>query len=59
MELAELIAEYIVAKTELDRLKVNRRYLWGYYLHDQVEKVDSLSKQIDAKVVELATKAGK
>ncbi len=56
MELAELIAEYIEAKTELDKAKSNCDDSWGYYLYEQIESVDELSKQIDAKVIELAGK---
>ncbi len=56
MDLAELIAEYIKAKTKLDQLKSDCDSSWGYYLHDEIERVNELSRRIDAKVKELSRK---
>ena len=54
MELAELVFEYITAKTKLDIKKADCDGSWGYYLHDEIKYVNDLSKQINEKVVELS-----
>ena len=53
MKLAELIAKYITAKSELDKAKSTCDSSWGYWLHDEMEQVDDLADQIDTKIVEL------
>ncbi len=55
MSLAELIAEYMEAKAELERLRVHYDMVYGMdYIDDQVEIVEGLARQIDNKVKELA-----
>ena len=53
MDLAELIAEYVTAKAALDKAKSSCDSSWGYFLHGEADNVERLSKQIDAKVIEL------
>ena len=52
--LADLIAEYIKEKTELDKAKGDCNGSWGYYLHDQIKTVKELSEQIDAEIRRIA-----
>ena len=54
MDLAELIVEYVTAKAALCKAQASCDGSWGYFLHGEADNVERLSKQIDAKVVELA-----
>ena len=49
----DLIAKYIKEKEHLDKLKENCDSSWGYYLHNEIETVDNLKKQIQDKLIAL------
>ena len=53
MSLAKLLSKYIEAEKELEDAKNDCSGTWGYYLHDETQKVENLEKQITKEIKEL------